>query len=37
MADELGPHLVNNCYRDYSVRGAAGLRDLLARYTGSEH
>jgi uncharacterized protein YecE (DUF72 family) len=25
--------LMNNCYRDYSVRGAADLRDLLARYT----
>jgi uncharacterized protein YecE (DUF72 family) len=25
--------LMNNCYRDYSVRGAAELRDLLARYT----
>ncbi len=27
--------LMNNCYRDYSVRGAAELRDLLARYTGA--
>jgi uncharacterized protein YecE (DUF72 family) len=27
--------LMNNCYRDYSVRGAAELRDLLARYTGN--
>jgi uncharacterized protein YecE (DUF72 family) len=26
--------LMNNCYRDYSVRNAAELRDLLARYTG---
>jgi uncharacterized protein YecE (DUF72 family) len=25
--------LMNNCYRDYSVRNAAELRDLLARYT----
>ena len=24
--------LMNNCYRDYSVRNAADLRDLLARY-----
>jgi len=24
--------LMNNCYRDYSVRNAAELRDLLARY-----
>jgi uncharacterized protein YecE (DUF72 family) len=27
--------LMNNCYRDYSVRGAAELRDLLAAQTGS--
>jgi uncharacterized protein YecE (DUF72 family) len=27
--------LMNNCYRDYSVRNAAELRDMLARYTGS--
>ena len=27
--------LMNNCYRDYSVRNAAELRDLLARYTGN--
>ena len=26
--------LMNNCYRDYSVRNAAELRDLIARYTG---
>ncbi len=26
--------LMNNCYRDYSVRNAAELRDLLARYAG---
>jgi uncharacterized protein YecE (DUF72 family) len=26
--------LMNNCYRDYSVRNAAQLRDLLARYAG---
>jgi uncharacterized protein YecE (DUF72 family) len=26
--------LMNNCYRDYSVRNAAELRDLLARYGG---
>jgi uncharacterized protein YecE (DUF72 family) len=26
--------LMNNCYRDYSVRNAAELRDLLASYTG---
>jgi uncharacterized protein YecE (DUF72 family) len=26
--------LMNNCYRDYSVRNAAQLRDLLARYHG---
>ena len=26
--------LMNNCYRDYSVRNAAELRDLFARYTG---
>jgi uncharacterized protein YecE (DUF72 family) len=26
--------LMNNCYRDYSVRNAATLRDLLAHYTG---
>jgi uncharacterized protein YecE (DUF72 family) len=26
--------LMNNCYRDYSVRNAGELRDLLARYTG---
>ena len=25
--------LMNNCYRDYSVRNAAQLRDLLARYS----
>ena len=25
--------LMNNCYRDYSVRNAGELRDLLARYT----
>jgi uncharacterized protein YecE (DUF72 family) len=25
--------LVNNCYRDYSVRNASDLRDLIARYT----
>jgi uncharacterized protein YecE (DUF72 family) len=25
--------LMNNCYRDYSVRNAAELRDLLARYS----
>jgi uncharacterized protein YecE (DUF72 family) len=25
--------LMNNCYRDYSVRNAAQLHDLLARYT----
>jgi len=23
---------MNNCYRDYSVRNAAQLRDLVARY-----
>lgn len=27
--------LMNNCYRDYSVRNAAELRDLLARFTGA--
>jgi uncharacterized protein YecE (DUF72 family) len=27
--------LMNNCYRDYSVRNAAELRDLLAQYTGN--
>ncbi len=26
--------LMNNCYRDYSVRNAADLRDLLAGYSG---
>jgi uncharacterized protein YecE (DUF72 family) len=26
--------LMNNCYRDYSVRNAAELRDLVARYAG---
>jgi uncharacterized protein YecE (DUF72 family) len=26
--------LMNNCYRDYSVRNAAQLRDLLGRYSG---
>jgi uncharacterized protein YecE (DUF72 family) len=26
--------LMNNCYRDYSVRNAAQLRDLLARHAG---
>jgi uncharacterized protein YecE (DUF72 family) len=26
--------LMNNCYRDYSVRNAAQLRDQLARYAG---
>jgi uncharacterized protein YecE (DUF72 family) len=26
--------LMNNCYRDYSVRNAAQVRDLLARYSG---
>jgi uncharacterized protein YecE (DUF72 family) len=26
--------LMNNCYRDYSVRNAAQLRDLLERYAG---
>jgi uncharacterized protein YecE (DUF72 family) len=26
--------LMNNCYRDYSVRNADQLRDLLARFTG---
>ena len=26
--------LMNNCYRDYSVRNAAELRDLLGRYAG---
>ena len=26
--------LMNNCYRDYSVRNAAQLRDLLARHSG---
>jgi uncharacterized protein YecE (DUF72 family) len=27
--------LMNNCYQDYSVRNAAQLHDLLARYTGA--
>ena len=27
--------LMNNCYRDYAVRNAAELRDLLARYAGN--
>jgi uncharacterized protein YecE (DUF72 family) len=27
--------LMNNCYRDYAVRNASQLRDLLARYGGS--
>jgi len=27
--------LMNNCYRDYSVRNAAELRDLLARYASA--
>jgi uncharacterized protein YecE (DUF72 family) len=27
--------LMNNCYRDYSVRNAAELRDLLGQYTGN--
>jgi uncharacterized protein YecE (DUF72 family) len=26
--------LMNNCYRDYSVRNASQLRDLLASYSG---
>jgi uncharacterized protein YecE (DUF72 family) len=26
--------LMNNCYRDYAVRNAAELRDLLSRYAG---
>ncbi len=26
--------LMNNCYRDYSVRNADQVRDLLARYAG---
>jgi uncharacterized protein YecE (DUF72 family) len=26
--------LMNNCYRDYSVRNAADLRDLIARFVG---
>jgi hypothetical protein len=26
--------LMNNCYRDYAVRNADQLRDLLARYSG---
>lgn len=26
--------LMNNCYRDYAVRNAASLRDLVARYAG---
>jgi uncharacterized protein YecE (DUF72 family) len=26
--------LMNNCYRDYSVRNASELRDLIARYAG---
>jgi uncharacterized protein YecE (DUF72 family) len=28
--------LMNNCYRDYAVRNAAELRDLLARWKGAE-
>jgi uncharacterized protein YecE (DUF72 family) len=28
--------LMNNCYRDYSVRNAADLRDLLERYGEGE-
>lgn len=28
--------LMNNCYRDYGVRNAAELRDLVARYSGGE-
>jgi uncharacterized protein YecE (DUF72 family) len=28
--------LMNNCYRDYAVRNAAQLRDLIARYAGGE-
>jgi uncharacterized protein YecE (DUF72 family) len=28
--------LMNNCYRDYAVRNAAGLRDLVARFSGGE-
>jgi uncharacterized protein YecE (DUF72 family) len=27
--------LMNNCYRDYAVRNASELRDLLARYAGT--
>ncbi len=27
--------LMNNCYRDYAVRNAAELRDLLAKFAGS--
>jgi uncharacterized protein YecE (DUF72 family) len=27
--------LMNNCYRDYSVRNAAELRDLVAKYAGN--
>ena len=27
--------LMNNCYRDYSVRNAATLRDLLAKWASS--
>ena len=26
--------LMNNCYRDYAVRNAASLRDLIAKYAG---
>jgi uncharacterized protein YecE (DUF72 family) len=26
--------LMNNCYRDYAVRNAAQLRDILARHAG---
>ncbi len=41
LAQEIVPHveearethlLMNNCYRDYSVRNAAELRDLIARF-----
>ena len=28
--------LMNNCYRDYAVRNAADLRDLVARFAGGE-
>ena len=32
VADARATHvLMNNCYRDYSVRNAAEIRDLLAR------